>query len=116
LIACTASNGFENGRSYTIYIEATVDSDTGGISYGFRALTADPTAAVISAAVWAAVAEGAHTYADLLRLSTAVLTAESSGGGTATIVFRDLGDTKNRISATVDANGNRTAVGTRDGT
>jgi hypothetical protein len=39
LIACTAANGFENGKSYTVYIEATVDSDTGGISYGFAART-----------------------------------------------------------------------------
>jgi len=37
LIACTAANGFEDGKSYTIYIEATVDGDEGGISYGFRA-------------------------------------------------------------------------------
>ena len=35
-IACTAANGFENGKSYTVYIEATVDADTGGASYGFR--------------------------------------------------------------------------------
>ena len=35
-IACTAANGFELNKSYNIYIEATVDSDTGGISYGFR--------------------------------------------------------------------------------
>jgi hypothetical protein len=34
-IACTVANGFESGKSYTIYIEATVDSDTGGISYAF---------------------------------------------------------------------------------
>lgn len=38
-ISCTAANGFEDGKSYTIYIEATVDGDTGGISYGFRAMT-----------------------------------------------------------------------------
>ena len=38
-IACTAANGFEDGKSYTVYITATVDSDTGGISYGFRAMT-----------------------------------------------------------------------------
>jgi len=37
LIACTAANGFEDGKSYTIYIEATVDGDTGGISYAFTA-------------------------------------------------------------------------------
>lgn len=34
-IACTTANGFEVGKSYNVYIEATVDSDTGGISYGF---------------------------------------------------------------------------------
>jgi len=36
-IACTSGNGFENGKSYTVYIVATVDSDQGGISYGFKA-------------------------------------------------------------------------------
>ena len=35
LIACTTANGFEVGKSYTVYIVATVDSDTGGICYGF---------------------------------------------------------------------------------
>lgn len=39
LLACTAANGFENGKTYTIYIEATVDSDKGAISYGFKAYT-----------------------------------------------------------------------------
>jgi len=39
LIACTTAAGFEEGKSYTIYIEATVDSDTGGICYGFKAIT-----------------------------------------------------------------------------
>lgn len=34
-IACTTANGFETGKSYTIYIEATVDGDKGGIAYGF---------------------------------------------------------------------------------
>lgn len=37
LVACTSGNGFENGKSYTIYITATVDGDLGGISYGFKA-------------------------------------------------------------------------------
>jgi len=35
LVACTAGNGFETGKSYTIYITATVDGDEGGITYGF---------------------------------------------------------------------------------
>uniref|UniRef100_A0A6M3IK96 Uncharacterized protein n=1 Tax=viral metagenome TaxID=1070528 RepID=A0A6M3IK96_9ZZZZ len=50
------------------------------------------------------------------KLILAVLTGKASGGGTTTAVFRDIADIKNRISATVDANGNRTAVGTRDAT
>ena len=35
-VACTTANGFEVHKSYNIYIQATVDGDTGGISYGFR--------------------------------------------------------------------------------
>jgi len=35
-IACTAENGFAVNRYYTIFIFATVDSDTGGISHTFR--------------------------------------------------------------------------------
>ena len=42
-IACTAGNGFETGKTYTIYIEATVDGDTGGICFSFKtnAMTAE---------------------------------------------------------------------------
>jgi hypothetical protein len=36
-IACTSGNGFENGKTYTIYITAAVASVTGGISFGFKA-------------------------------------------------------------------------------
>jgi hypothetical protein len=38
-IACTIANGFEDGRAYTVYIEATVLGDRGGICYGFQAWT-----------------------------------------------------------------------------
>jgi hypothetical protein len=42
LIACTSGNGFEVGKSYNIYIEATVDGDEGGISYGFECRDVHP--------------------------------------------------------------------------
>jgi hypothetical protein len=35
-VACTAANGFEDDKSYNIYIEATVNAIAGAISYGFR--------------------------------------------------------------------------------
>lgn len=39
-IACTSGNGFENGKTYTIYITAAVASVTGAISFGFKAYDA----------------------------------------------------------------------------
>jgi hypothetical protein len=54
--------------------------------------------------------EGSYTMRQLLRLMAAALFGKASGGGTATITFRDLGDSKNRISATVTTNGDRTVV------
>lgn len=49
-----------------------------------------------------------------IKLILSILTAKSSGGGTSTLVFRDINDSKDRLSCTVDGDGNRTAVGTRD--
>ena len=61
------------------------------------------------------VVEGTLTFRQAQRLLLSVLTGKVSGGSTTTITFRDIGDTKDRLITTVDANGNRTAVGTRDG-
>ena len=36
LINVTAANGFEAGKTYTIYIEATVDAVMGGIAFAFK--------------------------------------------------------------------------------
>lgn len=68
----------------------------------------------LTAVVWAYVVEGSYTALHYMRLMASALLAKLSGGGTATNTFRDTGDTKNRITATVDADGNRTAV-TLDG-
>lgn len=56
------------------------------------------------------VIEGTTTLRQAIKLLTAALVGKSSGGGTATLKFRDIGDSKDRITATVDANGNRTAM------
>ena len=53
---------------------------------------------------------------DAIRIFLSVLCGLSTGGGTNTISFRDLLNTKNRVSMTVDVNGNRTVTITRDGT
>ncbi|HUT20576.1 MAG TPA: hypothetical protein VM366_15580 [Anaerolineae bacterium] len=43
-LQATVAAGFEHGKTYTIYISAVVDADTGGICYGFRAVNTTPTA------------------------------------------------------------------------
>ncbi len=61
------------------------------------------------------VVEGTTTLEQAIRLMLSILTGKSSGGGTNTLTFRDIGDSKDRLICTVDGHGNRTAVGTRDG-
>ena len=100
LIACTAANGFENGKNYTVYITATVDGDTGGICYGFKAITGTVNEVI----------EGAYTLQDAFKIMLAYMGGKTSGGGTTTVTFRDTGDGTDRVVQTVDANGNRSAV------
>lgn len=76
--------------------------------------TAVPTAVQVAAAVWAYVVEGSFTALNFIRLIAAALGGKVSGADTATVVIRDASDTKTRITATVDAFGNRSAV-TLDG-
>jgi hypothetical protein len=59
---------------------------------------------------WTEVIESGFTAAEILRLIASVLAGKSSGGGSSPITFRDLADSKDRITATVDESGNRTEV------
>jgi hypothetical protein len=53
------------------------------------------------------------TLRQAMRLALAVLAGKISGGGTSTETFRNaVADSKNRVVATVDASGNRTAITT----
>lgn len=102
--------------------EATVASRLASASYtapdnaGIAAIlddTGTSGVALSAAAVDAVldeVVEGNWTLRQLIRLMASTLFTKTSGGGTATLIARDLGDTKARITLTVDANGNRTAV------
>lgn len=69
-----------------------------------------PDAGAISTAVWSEALDGSTTAAESMRLQNSALGGKASGLGTTTVVFRDINDTKNRISATVDVDGNRSAV------
>lgn len=59
------------------------------------------------------VVDGTTTFRQSIRLANAALGGKASGLAGTTATYRDLADTKDRLVATVDANGNRTAL-TRD--
>ena len=77
--------------------------------------TGVPLSAATIDAILDDVVEGSTSLRQAVRLMLASLVGKASGGGSSTVSFRDLADSKNRIVMTTDANGNRTAV-TRDAT
>lgn len=56
------------------------------------------------------VIEGSYTMRQYLRLFAAALAGKISGAATTTFTIRDTGDSTDRVVATVDGDGNRTAV------
>lgn len=72
-------------------------------------VTVGTLAAAAIASVWAYVVEGSYTAVQFLRGIAASTIAKLSGAATTTVTIRDVADTKDRIVATVDADGNRTA-------
>jgi hypothetical protein len=78
-------------------------SQLGGTAYA-TALAAEVDA------VHDEVIEGSTTLRQMMRGFAAALMGKASGLGTTTAVYRDIGDTKDRITATVDSSGNRTVV------
>lgn len=98
-----------NGGRLDLLLDAAkeaVDTEVAAI----KAVTDTLTLAAIADAVNDEAVEGTLTLRQMMKLFKAALAGKSAGGGSATITFRDNADTKNRITATVDADGNRTAV------
>lgn len=83
-----------------------VDTEVAAI----KAITDTLTLNAIADAVHDEVTEGAITLRQSIRLMLAALAGKSSGGGTNDIRFRNQADNTDRIRATVDVNGNRTAM------
>lgn len=96
---------------------AAIKSDTGPILIDTGiTIPAQITALndITVAEIIAGVTDGSLDLQEMLRVMLALLVGKSSGGGTNAYAFRDSADTKNRVTMTVDNDGNRTAV-TLDG-
>jgi hypothetical protein len=94
--------------SVTGNVGGNVVGSVGSIGSGGIA-AASLTAAAIDAIIDEPI-EGSITLRQALRVVLAALGGKLSGAGTTTITVRDANDTANRIVATVDADGNRSAV------
>lgn len=123
-IQTTASQIDDLALQSTLNTVATyVDTEVAAIKAKTDNLPSDPADASDIAALIAALptalldaadgVESGLTLRQFARLTAAVLFGKASGMTSTTAVFRDIGDTKDRITATVDADGNRTNV-TRD--
>ena len=101
--------------SYTAPDNASISAiltDTG--TDGVVVATASKTGYALSTAgvdaVLDDVVEGTLTLRHIIRILLAGMAGKSSGGGTATILFKGADGTTTRITGTVDADGNRSAV------
>lgn len=65
--------------------------------------------------IWSYEIEPGVTAAAAMRRILAMLCGKVSGAGTDTEVFRDVNDTRNAVTVTVDASGNRSAISFDDG-
>jgi len=116
---------FEDIPGYTIRVKyqqpvQAITVSTGGGSgasaadvwaYATRTLTGGvPTAEQVAAATWQRAIEGGMSAEELVRIMLAALTGKTTGIGTPTEHYRDAADTKDRVTATFDANGNRITV------
>lgn len=121
LIAFTSGNAIRQARVITDFVNATgamtVDPpfsvNPGAANYVL--IPAGATSHLTLAAVNSLLdsANGVETGWSLrqaLRIISAVLAGEVSGAGSGTELFRDVTDTKTRVTSTVNASGDRTGV------
>ncbi len=127
-IPTTAMRGTDNAALASALATAQLDLDTltgsdgatlataqgnyaPAVAGDAMALTSGERDAVAAALLdLSAGVESGLTLREALRGFVAALLNISAGGATPTNTFRDLADSKDRISATVDADGNRSAV------
>jgi hypothetical protein len=98
----TATLAGTSGLSATSYATGRLEADL----TPFTELS--PTS--LAEAVWTQALEAGYTAEQMMRVMAAALAGEVSGAGTSTVTIRDIADTADRIVASVDGTGNRTAV------
>lgn len=93
---------FQVNVNYTVPVQAQGISTSGGGSA--------PSASDVADAVWQRAIESGMSAEQMSRIMFAVLAGKVSGAGTASEHFRDMADTKDRLTVVADEFGNRTSI------
>ena len=109
IASVTGAVGSVTGSIGSVAVGGITATSIAADAIGASELAADALAEIADA-ILDEVIEGSTTLRQALRGFAAALLSKASGLATTTAVYRDVGDTKDRITATVDASGNRSAV------
>ena len=96
---------YTQGSEYSVFIDADSDIEN---KYQYGTLDKIDSADFLN--TLDTDIENSVGIKEMMRIMFAVLANKSGGGNTSTITFRDNDDSKDRITATVDSDGNRLAV------
>jgi len=98
------------GSNNNIFDEGVIVRNSVGVNSQNSAGLIKDTNADLAADVWAYQITPGFNVADLVRGIAAANLAKLSGAGGSTIIIRDVDDTKDAITASVDADGNRISL------
>lgn len=110
-VAIKAQTGSIESRTQQIQDRLPASLESGRMRCYVGAIAADVSASLAAAPLdLANGVESGITLRQAMRLVLAAAAGRITGADTETIVIRDAGDTKDRITATVDVNGNRLSL------
>lgn len=108
--AITASS-FQNGAIDAAAIaDGAIDAATFAVGAVDAAALAADAGTEIATAVWATVLDGTNSAIKLMKGFAAAMLGKASGLAATTAKYRNIADSKDVITATVDTDGNRSAV------
>lgn len=90
--------------------EILINNHVSVVSQNSAGLIVTSSGGVTPEQVWGKIVETGYSAEELLRVMAAALAGKISGAETTEVSIRDINDTKDRIVAEVDADGNRLAV------
>lgn len=108
----TDAGFYAAGSEYTIVLSPDETVDSLAVVSVIGSFSIERSVSQIVTAVWAQAIGGARTALQTMRGFSAVLLGKASGLGTTTVVYRNPEDTKDVVTATVTADGDRSAITT----